>query len=265
MSRIKLKEQRTEIDNLIGNLRGEIGEIIFTWILMKDLLEEVRSQESPNIMADLENPKLIRLRILIAKLRDEIISRLSELAQEKIGRLNFYFAGRKLNKLSKEISDYECFIKKNNFKARRDRAISHKELPERWQNHKANRDIPYRIMLTGIAKALRLMKKIDDIFLGPCARYLWREMRKRRYVPLGPIKVGYLLLPYLKLSKNDRTRIINEEIQRGRKVWESIDTIINGQPKKLMACKKWGALVIGNRVMILDEYPLIEIKNIEIA
>lgn len=265
MSRKKLKEQRTEIDNLIGNLRGEVGEIIFTWILMKDLSEEVRSQESPKITEGLENPKLIRLRILIYKLRDEVISRLSELGQKKIGRLNFYFAGIKLNKLSKEIDDYKCFIKKNNFKGRRDRTISHKELPERWQNHKADLDISYRMLLTGIAKALRLMKKIDDIFLGPCSRYLWREMRKRRYVPLSPIKAVYLLLPYLKLSKNDRARIIKEEIERGEMVWESIDAKINGQEKKLMACKKWGALVIGNRVMIFDAYPLIEIKNIELA
>ena len=89
MSRKKLREQRTETDNLISNLRGEVGEILFTWILMKDLLAETGKYKSPNIMENMDNPRLNRLHILVDKLRDEIVSRLSELAERKIGRLNF--------------------------------------------------------------------------------------------------------------------------------------------------------------------------------
>ena len=264
MSRKKLREQRTETDNLISNLRGEVGEILFTWILMKDLLAETGKYKFPNVIENMDNPRLNRLHILVDKLRDEMVSRLSELAERKIGRLNFYFAGKKLNKLSKEIKDYEKFIKKNNFRKKRNYDISHKELPEKWKEHKSIR-IPYEKVVKGIVKAIRLTKKIDDISLGPSAKYLWREMRKSRYKPIFPPKVSYMLMPYFRLSKNDRAKIINEEIKKGKKVWKSIDAVVNGQKKKIMACKKWGAIIIGNRVLILPEYPLIDIKNIEIS
>jgi len=134
MSKKKLREQRTETDNLISNLRGEVGEIIFTWILMKDLLVETGKYKSPNIIENMENQRLNRLHILVDKLRDEIVSRLSELAERKIGRLNFYFAGKKLNKLSKEIKNYEKFIIKNNFRKKRNYDISHKNYPRSGGN-----------------------------------------------------------------------------------------------------------------------------------
>lgn len=264
MSRKKLREQRTETDNLISNLRGEVGDIIFTWVLMKDLLAEIDKSESPDIIADLKDPRLARLKILVAKLRDDIVSGLSELAEKKIGRLNFYFAGKKINKLSKDINDYGKFIKKNRFKEKRNYEISHKELPEKWKDHKFV-GIPYKKIVKGIVKAMLLMKKIDDIFLGPCAKYLWRKMRKRRYIPMGLAKVNYMLLPYYRLSKNERVKIISEEVKKGENVWVNINAIINGQKKKILACKKWGAIIIENKVIILDQYPLIDIKNIEIS
>jgi len=263
MSRKKLREQRTATDNLISNLRGEVCKIIFTWILMKDLLVETNKYKSPNIIENMDNPRLNRLNILVDKLRDEIVSRLSELAKRKIGRLNFYFAGKKLNKLSKEINDYEKYVIKNDFIKKRNYDISHKELPEKWEEHKSI-SIPYEKVVKGIVKAIRLMKKIDDIFLGPSAKYLWREMRKRRYKSILLPKVNYMLMPHFRLSKNYRAKIINEEIKNGKKVWKSIDAVVNGQKKKIMACKKWGAIIIGNRMLILPEYPLIDIKSIEI-
>lgn len=264
MSRKKLREQRTETDNLISNLRGEVGEIIITWVLMKDLLAEIDKSESTDIIADLKDPRLARLKILVTKLRAEIVSRLSELAEKKIGRLNFYFAGKKINKLSKDIDDYGKFIKKNRFKKKRNYEISHKELPEKWKDHKFV-DIPYKKIVKGIVKALQLIKKIDDIFLGPCAKYLWRKMRKHRYKPMSPANVSYMIMSYFRLSKNDRVKIINEEVKKGENVWESINAVVNGQKRKIMACKKWGAIIVENKVIILDQYPLIDIKNIEIS
>ena len=38
MSREKLRIHNTDLDNLVSNLRGEVGEIISSWGLMRDLL-----------------------------------------------------------------------------------------------------------------------------------------------------------------------------------------------------------------------------------
>jgi hypothetical protein len=119
--------------------------------------------------------------------------------------LTFYFVQEKLNKFEQEVNEYHRFIKKKKFHEKRNYDISHKELPEKWTEHK-NIHIPYRNILIGIILALRLMKKIDAEVLGPSSIYLWREMRKRRYTPMDPVKVSFMLLPYLNLSEEDRKK-----------------------------------------------------------
>jgi hypothetical protein len=190
------------------------------------------------------------------------VGRLSELAERKIGRLNFYFASVKLKTLDKEVEVFRNFIKAKHFHEKRNYAVAHKELPEQWNQHKYIH-IDYRTVRRGVAMALRLMKKIDRVVLGPSSRFLWREMRKRRYPPAYPAKICYMLLPYLALSGGDRARIVIEEMAEGMNVWEDMETIFNGRPARLKACKKWAVVALGNQLLPLDNYPLQKLASIE--
>jgi hypothetical protein len=258
----KLRIHTTDTDNLVSNLRGEVGEIIFTWVLMRDLMVQANKLRTSDLKKDLNNPHLITLEILVDKLSDEIVARLSELAEPKIGHLTFYFAQEKLKQFEGEVKDYQRFIKRNRFHEKRNYDISHKELPEKWSDHKYIH-IPYQTLLRGIAAALRLMKKIDTVVLGLRARYLWREMRKRRYKPILPVRVGYLLLPHLWLSKEDRAKIILEEMAEGCEVWVDMETTVDGMEVTVKACTEWGAVLLGRQILLLDQYPLFELKSIE--
>jgi len=236
MSRKKIKIKNTDTSNLVSNLRGEVGEIIASWTLLRNFIlvsEEFRA----DIKEKLNNPRSISSSVLTNKLSDEIVARLSELAEKKTGRLTFYFAGIKLVAFSKEIKDFEKFIREKKFKKKRNSSISYKTLPEKWEDHRIIL-IPYKDIVKGVAKALRLMKKIDRAFLGPSSKYLWEEMRKRRYKPTLPPMAGYLMLPYYRLSKENRKKILLEEINEGICKWESINTLINGKKEKVRVNKK---------------------------
>jgi hypothetical protein len=106
------------------------------------------------------------------------------------------------------------------------------------------------------------MKQIDRAKLGPSAPYLWREMRKKRYTPISPVKTGYLLLPYLRLSDQHRIDITNQEVAEGKEVWADMPTKINGVDTIVKACKEWGVIVLGERVIVLQQYPLQNISDI---
>jgi hypothetical protein len=250
----KHRIHNTDIDNLISNLRGEVGEIIFTWILMRSFIAEANTLTTSDIEKDMANPRLSVINALIDKLSDEIVARLSELAELKIGRLTFYFAHVKLNQLQNEVSDYSRFIKRQGFHQKRNYDISHKELPEKWSDHKSIH-IPYETILKGIAIALKLMKAIDSAHLGPRAKYLWREMRRRRYSSpyLYPAKVGYMLMPYLWLSQSDRAKIIKEETQDGRDIWVDMQITVNGKETTIKAYGELGAIILGGRLILFDE------------
>ena len=151
-------------------------------------------------------------------------------------------------------------MRKNRFHEKRNYDISHKELPEQWSDHKYIH-IPYATLLKGVGLALRLMKKIDTHVLGPSAKYLWREMRKRRYSITYPARVRYALLHYLWLSHNDRLRIIKEEMEEGRDVWKDMSLEINGHKRTIKACGRWGAIILNGRLIPLDA-PFIELTSI---
>ena len=201
------------------------------------------------------------LYIHISKLSDEIIARLSELAEDKIGQLTFYFVQEKLGKLQKEVEEFKSFIESNRFREKRNQMINHKQLPEKWSDHRYIH-IPYAAIVKGIVIALRLIKKIDRVTLGPSAPYLWREMRKRRYNVISPPRTGYMLLPHLRLCEKDRSEIIFQEMQDGKAVWVDMETKIDGVEVTVRACKDWGALLFGNSMIILPEYPLQGISHI---
>ncbi len=171
MSNPKLRVHNTQLDNLISNLRGEVGEVITSWILLRYMMAKERELTSEDIAKDMRNESLAFVSMLRTKLADEIVARLSELAEEKVGRLTFYFAAKKLKELDADVEAFSRFITREKFQQKRNHDISHKELPEKWSDHRLI-VIPYRTLLKGIIHALRLMKTIDGIVLGPAAKYL---------------------------------------------------------------------------------------------
>jgi hypothetical protein len=262
MSKTKLRIHNTETDNLISNLRGEVGEIVSTWVLMRSFMAQADQLRTTDYLKDMENRQLGWFNTLIDKVENEIISRLAELAEQKVGRLNFHFAHLKLNALEKETLDFARFIRKNRFEEKRNYDISHKELPEKWTEHKVI-NIPYITVLKGVTRAFRLMKKIDTLHLGPRAKYLWREGRKRRYKPMHPAKVGYMMLPYLWLPDEERFKIIQEEMNEGRDIWKDMPIKINGKETIVKTYGEMGALVLGGRIVLLDS-SFIELTSIDL-
>jgi len=190
---------------------------------------------------DMGNRSLVPLHALSEKLRDEMVARLSELGQRKIGRLNFHFATVKFNALQNEADEFAEFVEKHRFREKRNYDISHKELPETWSDHK-HIHISYPNIMKAIAMGLRLMKRIDRVMLGPVSTYLWCELRKKRYEFIHPPRVVYMLLPYLHLTSEDRHKIIEEEEREGRPVWSEMETLVNGRPAKIRIAKQWGII-----------------------
>ena len=238
MSRQKLRIHNTKLDNLISNLRGEVGEIIYSWVLMRGLGTQARRLRTPDIVQDMQNPDLCMLEILREKMSDEVVARLSELAEEKIGCLTFHFASLKLKQFEDDVASFSRFIQKNGFKDKRNQDISHKELPEKFTDHRFL-SIPYRTTLKGAAHALRLMKKIDRAVLEVALLFLWREARKRRYSAMHPVKVGYWLLPHISLPAKDVDEILKLEMAEGKDVWVDMQTEINGVESTIKVNKEW--------------------------
>ena len=100
--------------------------------------------------------------------------------------------------------------------------------------------------------------------IGPAARYLWPEMRKRRYKLMNPAKAAYLMLPHLNLTPEVRRTVILEEMEEGRAVWSDMTTTINGKEVTISACRGWGAFLLGGRLIVLEPYPLQALKSIEV-
>ena len=261
MGNEKLKVALTDADNLVSNLRGEVGEVITTWLLMRHFMSAGAQLASGDPERDIGNRDLLFVNLLANKLRDELVARLSELAEEKVGQLTFYFAARKLGHVSGYAQAFSQYVVKQRIRDKRNRDISHKQLPERWFEHH-NLHIPYSVLVRAVALALRLMKRIDRHVLGPCAPYVWKEARKRRYTFMSPPRAGYMLIPYLALTGEDRMRILRQELEEGAQVWSEVPTTIDGQPATVLACKRWGIIVLGGRLLALEQYPLVSLGSL---
>jgi len=261
----KFKIHNTELDNLISNLRGEVGEVIITWRLFLQLKRYTKYLYTGNLQDDSRNQDIALLEILVDKLEDEIISRLSELSEDKIGQLTFYFAQRKLEKdidISEDVKEYKNHIEKKKLKEKRNQFISHKQLPEKWTDHKYF-FIPVSDIGKCLSLAVMLMIRIDKFILGPSAIYLWREVLKKKTAPLRPLNVNFMLLPHMNLSKEIRGKVILKELEAGLPVWEVVKTKVNGVERDVVVCKKWGAIIMRHgEAMIFDDYPLIELNEI---
>lgn len=262
MSRKKLRVAKTDANHLVSNLRGEVGEVVTTWLLLRQLMAESSRLASEDPARELENRQLCFLQLLSDKLQDELVARLSELAEEKIGRLTFYFAAQKLGRFHREVAVFGAYVARYGLRDKRNKDVSHKELPETWSDHR-QLHIPYRVLVRATALAIRLMKRIDRQVLGPSAPYLWREARKRRYQFMSPPRVGYMLLPYLRLSAYERIQVVHEEAQEGTAPWVPVPTTVDGHPTHVLANRKWGVLLLGDRLLALDAYPLQELSSIE--
>jgi len=246
---------RTGTDVLVANLRGELGEALTTWLLLRHFMASASKLQSDDPAADLKNRELAFLWLLKGKLRDELIARLSELPDEKIGRTNFHFAARKLQQFDADAKAFTRFVVKHKLRQKRNQEIAHREQPEQFFQQQ-DIQIPYRTLVKAMAMALHLMKRIDRAVLGPAAPFLWRQARKRRYDLSGPPRAMYMLVPYFHLPGDERLKIAEQEQAEGKVIWAEIDTIINGQPARVLACKEWGLLVLGDRCLPLPQYPL---------
>ena len=122
--------------------------------------------------------------------------------------------------------------------------------------------IEYRVLLRAVALALRLLKRIDRHVIGPAAPFLWKEARKRRYDFLSPPHAGYMLVPYFNLTPDERAQIVQQELAEKRITLTDEPTTINGHPATVLACKQWGVIALGDRLLGLDRYPLIKLDNI---
>ncbi len=258
----KLRVHRTITDNLTSNLRGEVGEIITTWTLWRSLRSQERSLQTEDVAKDMQNKQLTRLTILTSKLRDELVARLWELSDRKIGRLNFHFAAVKLSSFEKEARAYAKFIASHPFRKKRNHDIRHKELPERWEDHR-HIHVPYCAILRALAMALRVIKAIDRSTLGPSAPYLWREVRKKRYTPMAPPKITYMILPHYRLSDAERVEVFKLELAAGLDSWSAMPTRVDDRAAVVMASKKWGLVALGSGVLVLPQYPLQKIEHIK--
>jgi hypothetical protein len=252
MSNWKSKLHNTELTNLVSNLRSEVGDVIFTWVLLSKLAAQASGLRTSDPEKDLENQRLTMLDSLTDKLSDELVARLSELGQKKVGRLNFHFASLKMGFLEQETEAYCRFVEKERFHRKRNQDISHKELPEKWADHRQIY-IRYRTIVKAVALASRLMKTIDRRFLGPRSSFLWREMRRRRYNFVMPGEISYMLLPYIWLSPEDRMAIISAEMAEGTAGWKDMEVEINGRKAILRAYGEMGAIQLADRIVLLPE------------
>ena len=264
VSKQKLRIANTELDNLVSNLRGEVGEVITTWVMMRHFGVMGQRLSTDDLEADLANSELSIVFLLEDKLRDELVGRLSELAERKIGQLTFYFASQKLGSLHGDCKDFGRFIVKAGIREKRNLDVSHKVLPEKWGEHRF-RHIDGVQLLKATAMAVRLMKRIDRQVLGPAAPYLWREARKKRYdFNLRP-RVSFPLMAHVRLSDADRVAVLQAELDEGFSTLSLLKTKVNGETATVRASKKWGILVLGDRLVPLEVYPLQEVHEITLG
>jgi hypothetical protein len=268
MGNIKQKINNTQLDNLISNLRGEVGDIIITWKLLLKLTRNVSYLYTPDYEKNFSNPDIALLEILIDKLENEIISRLSELSEQKIGQLTFFFAQQKLKEqvdLSQDVNDYKRFVDKEKIRDKRNQFISHKQLPETWTEHK---EILISTQTLGkcLSLAVKLMIKIDKEILGPSAIFLWREVLKKSTPPIRPLNVNFMLLPHMSLDKTTRGIIIKKEIELGLPVFETMRAKVDGEKRDVYVCKKWGGILLDSHTLLLcDGYPITGFSKINFS
>lgn len=192
----RLRIKNTNRDALIGNIRGEVGEAITNWILLRHLIAASKALETDDISVDMQNSDLAFIYALKGRIKDDLILTLAGLAERKLDRATFYFAVQKINALHSDEEKFRRYIEINNLKQKRDREIAHREQPLDWPKH-GDISISYSVLTIALAKAIRLMKKIDANVMGDNANNQWHKMRKKRYDLTMPARAKYLLIEHI--------------------------------------------------------------------
>ena len=263
MAHEQLRTARTDRDVLVSNLRAEVGGAITTWVMLRHFMSQAASLRSSDPSEDIGNRDLAFLDILTQKLEDELIAKLAELGDEKIGRTNFYFASQKLKVLGDETKSFSKFVVSRQLRQKRNQEIAHREQPEQWFEDRSIH-IPYRTLLRSLGMAVRLMKGFDRVHLGPASPYLWHEARKKRSVLIAPARSMYLLLPHFRLSPETRIAVALQEQAEGTVIWSELKTVVNGNERSVLANKEWGLIYLSpSRYLALPEYPLQRLDSID--
>lgn len=79
---------------------------------------------------------------------------------------------------------------------------------------------------------------------------------------MHPPRAAYMLVPHLRLSGKDRLLILAQESKEGTVVWSEMPTTFNGTPTMVMACRKWGIIVVDDRTVAVEQYPLNQLMSI---
>ncbi len=255
---------------VIVQLRGEIGEIILSWTLLRHFLS-LRSQHSTgDLQKDMESRELWFLNALIDKLQNEIISRLSELADKKArGQLTFSNGSGSLNRLGHPsckdyVERFRTLVVTSQFDKKRNNEISHKAFIEKWDKERAPIHVTYASVLRALGMAVLVMKRMDEQVDGKIhSRFMWRELRNRRYSMTMLPRAAYMIAEHIHIPEAIRAQIINDEIRKGRFHQELIDTVVNGVNVQIYASKKWGAINLGGHLLILKQYPLQKLERVD--
>lgn len=262
MPRTQKRLESTDTDVLVANLRSEVIEVIQTFVMLGEQSRVVARLREDAQDEAARGDELGRAVYMSAKLENELVLRLSGLADKKIGRATFHFASQKLEVLAAEEEEFRKFVDKSRIKAKRNQQVAHREVPEAWGSLRPIW-VEARAIARAVAAARILMRRFDAVHLGPAAKYLWRESRRRRHDFSFPPEFRGQLLRYYRLPAADRLQIVFEENRKGRVDWTPMDTTINGKSGKVAACKQWGVVILGDRLVALDSYPLIELKSID--
>jgi hypothetical protein len=206
LSSSKRRIHTTSVDLVVTHLRGEVGEAITSWTMWRSFRPQEQRLITRDIRADLENVQLRKVSILVERLRDDLVARLFELGDDHIGRANFHFLAAKLPQFKPAAESYGKAVLDRGMHAKRNRDISHKEVPERWEDHR-HRYVDDRALTYVTVRAIRLMKSIDRVVLGAAAPYLWQIARRKRYEPLFPASGHYMILPHIRLPDHIMDRV----------------------------------------------------------
>ena len=68
----------------------------------------------------------------------------------------------------------------------------------------------------------------------------------------------------MRLPNDNRIKMALKETGQDLSKWDNMPTEINGKKVNIKANKKWGVVLLGNSILVTTEYPINELKGIEI-
>ena len=187
----------TDPEKLVSLLRGEIGEIIQSWVVLNIYNVKASELQTEDLQADMKNQNLNLLNLVRSKFRDDIILRLSELSSSKHGRLNFHFASDKFKIQKQEVNEFKKYLQEKHLIFRRNKNIAHKQMSPKWGQIDPRPFISNSALVKAIAWAISIMKNFDKVLFRDNYKLLWKEERKKRYELDMPAAAKYMLLPYV--------------------------------------------------------------------